>query len=84
MVQIYKKISHITIISNKNLTKMVFSEYIKSLPSPRTEIVCKVSNVSVYRWIRETAKPSPLCRSIIAEVLNKPEAELFPDSLWNQ
>ncbi|HBF06551.1 MAG TPA: transcriptional regulator [Prevotella sp.] len=69
---------------------MVFSEYIKSLPSPRTEIVgkiaqrCKVSNVSVYRWIRETAKPSPLCRSIIAEVLNKPEAELFPDSLWNQ
>lgn len=65
---------------------MVFSEYMLSLPSPRAEIVnkialrCKVSRSSVYRWIKGKAKPNALCRSLVSDVLNQSEAELFPMS----
>ena len=55
-------------ISNKNFKNMGFSEYMKSLPYPRREVVeeiaekCKVSNNSVYRWIQGKSKPNALCR----------------------
>lgn len=63
---------------------MGFIEYMKLLPSPKNEIVgriadeCKVSNVSVYRWIQGKTTPNALCRSIIARVLDMNEDELFP------
>lgn len=63
---------------------MGFSEYMKSLPYPRNKIVeelaqrCKVTNVSVYRWIQGKIVPNALCRGIISEYLDKPENELFP------
>ena len=72
-------------ISNKNFKNMGFSEYMKSLPYPRCEVVgdiaekCKVSNNSVYRWIQGKSKPNALCRGIVAEYLGKPERELFPE-----
>jgi len=63
---------------------MGFSEYMKSLPYPRNKIVgelaqrCKVSNVSVYRWIQGKTKPNPLCRGIVSDYLGMPEEQLFP------
>ena len=63
---------------------MDFYEYMKQLPSPRNKVIeeiaerCRVTNTSVYRWAQGTAKPSAIYRSIIAEVLNFPETELFP------
>lgn len=64
---------------------MVFSEYMRSLPTPRKEIIseianrCKVTNVTVYRWACDKAKPNALCRCLIAEVLKMDESELFPE-----
>ena len=72
-------------ISNKNFKNMGFSEYMKSLPCPRREVVeeiaekCKVSNNSVYRWIQGKSKPNALCRGLVAEYLGMQESELFPD-----
>lgn len=63
---------------------MDFSEYMKSLPTPKNEIVgeiaqaCKVTNSTVYRWCRGLAKPNALCRSLIADFLKLDEGELFP------
>lgn len=84
MVQIYEKKVICTMISNKNLNNMVFSEYMKSLPTPKNEIVeeiakkCKVSNGSVYRWCRGQVVPNALCRALVAEYLGMDESELFP------
>lgn len=72
-------------ISNKNLRNMGFSEYMKSLPYPRREVVeeiaekCKVSSNSVYRWIQGKSKPNALCRGLVADYLGMQESELFPD-----
>lgn len=72
-------------ISNKNFKNMVFSEYMKSLPYPRREVVeeiaekCKVSSNSVYRWIQGKSKPNALCRGLVADYLGMQESELFPD-----
>ena len=80
-----QKISHIMMISSKNFKNMGFSEYMKSLPYPRREVVeeiaekCKVSNNSVYRWIQGKSKPNALCRGLVAEYLGMQESELFPD-----
>lgn len=63
---------------------MDFYEYMKMLPSPRNKVIdaiakrCMVSNVTVYRWAQLKAKPNALCRSLISQVLAKPEDELFP------
>lgn len=70
----------------QNLRNMVFYEYMRSLPTPRNEIIneiaqqCKVTNGTVYRWARGQVKPNALCRSLIAKVLNMDEGELFPVS----
>ena len=72
-------------ISNKNFKNMGFSEYMKSLPYPRREVVeeiaekCKVSNNSVYRWIQGKSKPNALCRGLVSGYLGMQESELFPD-----
>ncbi len=63
---------------------MVFSDYMKSLPNTRTETIklvakeCRVSEVSVYRWINGEVTPEPLKRKVIADTLGIPENELFP------
>lgn len=64
---------------------MGFSEYMKSLPYPRTKAVeeianlCKVSNSSVYRWIQGKSEPNALCRGLVSEYLGMQENELFPN-----
>lgn len=70
---------------------MVFSEYMRSLPTPRSKMIneiaqrCKVTNMTVYRWARGEVKPNPLCRSLIAELLNMNEEELFPPlRIWSK
>lgn len=63
---------------------MEFSEYMKSLPYPRTKMVgeiahrCKVTNTSVYRWIQGKSTPNALCKGLISEYLGMQEGELFP------
>lgn len=63
---------------------MIFSDYMKSLPNTRTETIklvakeCRVSDVTVYRWINGTVTPEPLKRKVIADALGIPENELFP------
>lgn len=63
---------------------MVFSDYMKSLPNTRTETIklvakeCRVSDVTVYRWINGEVTPEPLKRKVIADTLGIPECELFP------
>lgn len=66
---------------------MVFSEYIESLPersNPKTEVIhriadaCCVTVSTVYRWIGGSIQPDGLKRRTIAEILCRPESELFP------
>ena len=63
---------------------MDFSNYMKSLPNTRTETIklvateCRVSDVTVYRWINGEVTPEPLKRKVIADTLGIPECELFP------
>lgn len=82
------KIMHQNDNFKQNFIKMVFSEYMRSLPTPRNKIVneiaerCKVTKFTVYRWAADKAKPNPLCRSLIADVLNMEEGELFPDCAY--
>ncbi len=63
---------------------MAFSDYMKSLPNTRTETIkliakeCRVSDVTVYRWINGGITPEPLKRKVIADTLGIPEGELFP------
>ena len=64
---------------------MEFKDYVNSLPNEREKaivdlaIVCRVSNSTVYRWLRGDFTPDPLKRKVIADYLQKPEKELFPN-----
>lgn len=79
-----KNIAHNANFKQK-FNKMGFSEYMKSLPYPRTKDVeeiarlCKVSNSSVYRWIQGKSKPNALCRGLVSGYLGMQESELFPN-----
>ncbi len=63
-----------------------FCDYMNSLPNERTDTVhrlvkaCRVTPVTVYRWMQGVAVPDALKRKMIAETLGKPENELFPST----
>lgn len=64
---------------------MEFKEYVNSLPNQRDEVIsqltilCRVSSTTVYRWLRGDFVPDPLKRKVIADYLQMPEKELWPD-----
>lgn len=64
---------------------MEFKEYVNSLPNQRNElisrlaIICRVSNTTVYRWLRGDFIPEPLKRKVIADYLQMPEEDLWPN-----
>lgn len=63
---------------------MEFKDYVNSLPNEREQTImdlakiCRVSNSTVYRWLRGDFMPDPLKRKVIADYLRKSEKELFP------
>lgn len=69
----------------KKKQKMEFKEYVKALPNQRDEVtsqlakICRVSRITVYRWLRGDFVPDPLKRKVIADYLGKSENELWPD-----
>lgn len=64
---------------------MDFISYVGSLPNQRQETIdqiaklCRVSRMSVYRWLGGGFKPDPLKRKVIADYLKMSEKELWPD-----
>lgn len=64
---------------------MEFKEYVNSLPNQRDEVtsqlatLCRVSNTTVYRWLRGDFVPDALKRRVIADFLKIPEEELWPN-----
>ncbi len=64
---------------------MVLSEYVTLQESPRKNVkreiadACKVSYVTAWRWCKGEVVPPPLARSVISELLQMPEQELFPN-----
>lgn len=64
---------------------MEFKEYVNSLPNQRNEVtaelakLCRVSHITVYRWLRGDFAPDALKRKVISDFLGIPEKELFPD-----
>ena len=64
---------------------MDFKEYVNSLPNERDKvmadlaILCRVSSITVYRWLRGDFIPEALKRKVIADYLGKPESELWPN-----
>ena len=64
---------------------MEFKEYVNSLPNQRNEVMadlkklCRVSYVTVYRWLRGDCTPDALKRKIISDYLNISEKELWPN-----
>ena len=65
---------------------MEFTEYIKSLPNQRNEVIidltklCRVNESTVYRWLRGDFIPDALKRKVISDYLNISEKELWPDA----
>ena len=64
---------------------MEFKEYVNSLPNQRNEVIaqlairCRVTSVTVYRWLRGDFIPVALKRKVIAEYLQISEKELWPN-----
>ena len=64
---------------------MEVKEYVNSLPNQRNDLMtdlaklCRVSYVTVYRWLRGDFAPDALKRKIISDYLNIPEKELWPN-----
>lgn len=64
---------------------MEFKEYVNSLPNQRYEVIaqlairCRVTSVTVYRWLRGDFIPDALKRKVIAEYLQISEKELWPN-----
>lgn len=42
--------------------------------------ITRTHPTSVYRWLRGVATPPPIKQEIIADYLNKPVEELFPQN----
>ncbi len=61
---------------------MVFNEYINSLPNIKAEKIkaiaenCRVTDLTVWRWITGKTQPDALKKKIIAETLGVSEDEL--------
>ena len=72
-------------IKLKKTSNMEFKDYVNSLPNEREQTImdlakiCRVSNSTVYRWLRGDFMPDPLKRKVIADYLRKSEKELFPN-----
>lgn len=64
---------------------MEFKEYVNSLPNQRNEVIsqlmllCRVSRITVYRWLRGDFIPDALKRKVIADYLQMSERELWPN-----
>ena len=64
---------------------MEFKEYVNSLPNQRNEVIaqlairCRVTSVTVYRWLRGDFIPDALKRKVIAEYLQISEKESWPN-----
>lgn len=64
---------------------MEFKEYVNSLSNQRNEVIaqlairCRVTSVTVYRWLRGDFIPDALKRKVIAEYLQISEKELWPN-----
>ena len=64
---------------------MEFKEYVNLLPNQRNEVIaqlairCRVTSVTVYRWLRGDFIPDALKRKVIAEYLQISEKELWPN-----
>lgn len=73
-------------VLTKQIGKMVFSDYINSLPNERYDMIHKLaevtccSEVSVYRWLNHVNEPSLLKKKVMAEFIGKPVKELWPDT----
>mgnify|MGYP000373964475 FL=1 len=67
-----------------NLSIMVFTDYMKSLPNQQQETIKKLAEITcstpaaVYRWINGVNPPTPIKQKIIAEYLGMSVEELFP------
>lgn len=69
---------------------LTFRDYINSLSnqeeSERGRMIrkiseaCMVDRSAVYNWLNGKYKPNPLCKKIIAGVLNMPQEDLFPET----
>lgn len=64
---------------------MDFINYVNSLPNQRQKLMgklqelCRVSNITIYRWMRGDSRPDALKRKVIAEYLQMSESELWPE-----
>lgn len=64
---------------------MEFKDYVNSLPNQRTDVIsqlsilCRVSSTTVYRWLHGDFIPDALKRKVIADYLQMPEKELWPN-----
>lgn len=43
-------------------------------------IACGINIQTFYRWLEEPNNIKPPARRVIAEILNEPEADLFPET----
>ena len=63
---------------------MKFKDYMTSLPNQRNEMIseltklCRVSESTVYRWMRGDFNPDPLKGTIISDYPNLPERDRWP------
>lgn len=70
---------------NKKDQIMEFKEFVNSLPNQRNEVIsqlmllCRVSRITVYRWLRGDFVPDALKRKVIADYLQMSEKELWPN-----
>ena len=84
-IQSYKKQSDLEVQTYNFLSKMVFSEYMNSLPNVKVEEIKKIAEltfstpVTVYRWISGALNPPMVKKKIIAEYLGRSVEELFPE-----
>ncbi len=78
---IYKNNS---VLSNLIRVKMVFTDYMNTLPNEKQETIKRISEVtmtsvsSVYRWISGEIDPPAIKKNAIAALLKMDVNELFP------
>lgn len=69
---------------------MDFVSYVNSLPNQRQEMteqlqkLCRVSGITIYRWLRGDTRPDALKRKVIAEYLHMSEDELWPEVMQSK
>jgi hypothetical protein len=69
------------------MTKLALKDYVHRLSDTKTTErslfikriaeECAVTESTVYRWINQKAKPSPLAKRKLSELTNIPVTELF-------